>query len=284
MPDPPASRKAALSTLEPASFGSPAFDAAQEVPEPSIPPYADIARPASLKGTGGMDPIAQQIVAGLKPSLDDLKQEIRQNSGPRGYERLAESFASIVERAIQPVANTTPSQPLPALVAPDPRVETLESRVSTLESTLTQLVGQLGTLIQTQQDQGKALLTLTQTQAQILELLRKGDPAPTPTPPIDIEPQDEGEGEGNGEGGGGTPAPLDNTPTSAPLGPPTVPPIEGRPMPPIKPVLPFKLNLPLDDVITADLESLQGKGGAQTPFMVEWYGRTTGTRGINVGN
>src|SRR6266545_4861075 len=67
-------------------------------------------------------------------------------------------------------------------------------------------------------------------------------------------------------------APLDNTPTPAPLGPPAVPPMEGRPMPPIKPSVPFKEGLPLETIITADLETLQGKGGPQIPFMAEWYG------------
>lgn len=52
----------------------------------------------------------------------------------RGYERLAESFATIVERAVAPMADAQPSQPLPALVAPDPRVETLQNRLAILES------------------------------------------------------------------------------------------------------------------------------------------------------
>ena len=43
-------------------------------------------------------------------------------------------------------------------------------------------------------------------------------------------------------------------------------------MPPINPTLPFEDPLPLDSVVTADLETLQSKGGPQTPFIVEWYG------------
>jgi hypothetical protein len=44
------------------------------------------------------------------------------------------------------------------------------------------------------------------------------------------------------------------------------------------PSKPFEgpLPLPLDTIITADLESLQSKGGPQTPFMVEWYGLKEG--------
>lgn len=66
--------------------------------EPTLPPYASIAKPVAVRGTGGMDPIAQQIVAGLKPTLDELKATLANISPVRGYERLAETFATIVDR------------------------------------------------------------------------------------------------------------------------------------------------------------------------------------------
>jgi hypothetical protein len=101
---------------------------------PSTLTYASFARPVSVRGTGGMDPVAQQIVAGLAPKLDEIKSSISKISPVRGYERLAETFASIVERAVAPVANAQPSQPLPALVAPDPRVDSLVNSVTALEA------------------------------------------------------------------------------------------------------------------------------------------------------
>jgi hypothetical protein len=140
MPDPPASRKTDPSTPETQisqthPFGEPAFEIPQSEDEGPIPPYAGIARPVNLRGTGGMDPIAQQIVGGLAPQFQELKQAI---AGPKGWEALGQSIATILDRAIQPIAQSTPSQPLPALVAPDPRVETMETRLNSLESNFSQ--------------------------------------------------------------------------------------------------------------------------------------------------
>src|SRR6266542_1847641 len=62
-------------------------------------------------------------------------------------------------------------------------------------------------------------------------------------------------------------APLDNTPTPAPLGPPAVPPMEGRPIPPIKPTLPFEGVLPLETVVTAALLSHHESGLKFSPIV-----------------
>ncbi len=87
-------------------------------PEAPLPPYAYKARPVALRSTGTMDPIAQQIIAGLAPHFQDLKAAM---TGPKGWEALGESVATLINRGVQPVTPGTPSQgPLPALVAPDP--------------------------------------------------------------------------------------------------------------------------------------------------------------------
>lgn len=68
MPEPPISKKAMPTTPQDPSapiFGPSAFDTPQDPEAPSpLPSYASTARPAALRGTGGMDPIAQQILSG----------------------------------------------------------------------------------------------------------------------------------------------------------------------------------------------------------------------------
>lgn len=278
MPEPPISKKAMPTTPQDPSapiFGPSAFDTPQDPEAPSpLPSYASTARPAALRGTGGMDPVAQQIVAGLTPQFQELKQAI---AGPKGWEALGQSIASILDRVIQPVAQSTPSQPLPALVAPDPRVEVMEGRISSLESTVTQLVQQQGQILEQQSSilaqlaqSGSTVADLARQQGQILELLRKQAPAASATP---VVPPIKNEGPEEGDGEGGTPpmAP-ETTPTPAPMGPPPIPLMTDMSMPPIKAALPFKAKLPVELIITADLETLQGISGAQTPFMAEWYG------------
>jgi hypothetical protein len=111
-----------------------------------LPPYASIAKPVSIKGTGGMDPIAQQIVAGLSPQLREIKEAI---SGSKGWEALGESIANVLNRAVSPTTSTAPTNgPLPALVAPDPRVNVLEGKVSSLESSVNSLVTQQGQILE----------------------------------------------------------------------------------------------------------------------------------------
>jgi hypothetical protein len=56
------------------------------------------------------------------------------------------------------------------------------------------------------------------------------------------------------------------------MGPPTPPALEGMEFNPIISSDPYEHALPVNSIITADLETLQGKGGPQTPFMAQWYG------------
>lgn len=61
MPDPPASKKATAST--PSAPKEDPTPGSTPDPNHPLPPYTSIAKPVAIKGTGGMDPVAQQIVA-----------------------------------------------------------------------------------------------------------------------------------------------------------------------------------------------------------------------------
>jgi hypothetical protein len=122
-----------------------------QAPSP-LPTYANVARPVPLRGTGGMDPIAQQIVAGLAPQFQELKAAI---TGPKGWEALGESIANVLNRAIQPVTAASPTQ----------------ASLTTLTSTVSQQGNTLATLSQT-------VLTQQATIERILTLLKERTPAP----------------------------------------------------------------------------------------------------------
>jgi len=136
---------------------------------------------------------------------------------------------------IAPIMPEPPTSKKPLASTPEiasfgsPAFETPETRLNSLESILSQVVQQQGRLLEqqgtltttvanltqqlteSQQQQSQLIAQQADFQAQILELLRKGSPV-TPIPPI--EPNE------GGEGGEGSPAPLDNSPTPAPWGPP----------------------------------------------------------------
>ncbi len=66
--------------------------------------------------------------------------------GRWGWEALGESIANVLNRAVQPVTPGTPSQgPLPALVAPDPRVDSHEGILVSLSQGFNSLTYTVGT-------------------------------------------------------------------------------------------------------------------------------------------
>ncbi len=93
-------------------------------------------------------------------------------------------------------------------------------------------------------------------------------------PPRSPWPQDGSSGQGLGRR---RPRPPDEGPWSETGGDPngspsstSQPPLPLLPLIPV--VIPFEDKLPLESIVTADLESLITKDNQQLPYMAEWYG------------
>lgn len=301
---------------------------AAETPHPSW-------RPVPVRGTGAMDPIAQDIISGLKPSLDKIQNSLV--TPTKGWERLAETFANVIERAASPIpgafippqqtdltpllerldANHALTQQLietlaskqapvmgetsihssPDVVALEARHQEainllsakMDSQQESLQAQITQqnnrfdlMMAQIADLrsdlLQQRTDMEARFVESDKRFAQLIEVIApkpsnsddssgSSNGSPAPAPSSSPAPAPDGAPNSDLIGGPYVPFPLGVLP-SPPMGTLTLPTV----MPAIHPKPAYTAGLPVAQIISADLETLQGHGGPQTPFLCAWYG------------
>jgi len=129
-----AEAKSATPVLDTQNQPSPVTDTKAAPVANVLPAYAAIAYPAPVRGTGGMDPVAQQIVSGLAPKLASIEAKLTHPT--RGWEKLAETFASVIERAASPIPGIPSTTDPSSLITPIlDRMEASQARIMEMMTT-----------------------------------------------------------------------------------------------------------------------------------------------------
>lgn len=329
-----AEAKSATPVLDTQNQPSPVTDTKAAPVANVLPAYAAIAYPAPVRGTGGMDPVAQQIVSGLAPKLASIEAKLTHPT--RGWEKLAETFASVIERAASPIPGIPSTTDPSSLITPildrmeasqarimemmttqradsdarlnqlielislkqapvmgetpnqstpsGPLADKITSAIDTLAAKMANTNGRLAAQNEKSDARFEALQALqaesnSKFEAMMAQMVNLNNrfgavearlvaleaKVMTPSP----APSDD-----SGDNGSSSPAP-NGSPGPDPLGPPSNPPLETitlpELMPPMKAAQPFEGHLPIDQIITADIETLQGHSGPQDPFMCAYY-------------
>jgi hypothetical protein len=238
---------------------------------------------------GSLDTINSNLNS-MSSKLDKLYlSERRQERRSQGYEKLAESLAMGIERVLTlipaPASVTGSTAPIPSTPATTPVISGSDNSLMPI---LDRLTSGFETLTSTVSQQGKTLDTLTTTVgslSQSLKVISEGQNQLTQlissintrvsnlehlTAPVPEVPSDD-------EGDSTPPPPIsppETPPSPAPKGSPFSTTSLNSPIHEPSYITPMNTtkSLPLESIVTADLEALLMSDNSQICYMAAWYG------------